>query len=107
MKEDRRESKIGLNMHFFSSNFVPGIHKNELPKFERNKKLLYSPQHKLNGQNSLKMLQQTRKFWAKDDNILLNDVQEEGLALDKEYVPIKRKLEVADKPQAMARTITD
>lgn len=81
-----------LNEKFFDNNFVKGIHKPELPSFKNNAEVLLGID--TDCEQSFRKLWQDRKFWAKNDQMFLNEVESNDKQANPDpfkttHVPIK------------------
>lgn len=109
MEEDRKKRMLEYNMKVFG-NVSIGIHGRELPKFNDASDKKTCNKEWWQKQNSyrenpkfqsLKMMKQSNKFWAKNDDILLADIGEEEAPKDTfktTYEKREYKNQIADKP---------
>jgi len=106
--ENRKKEMVDYNMKTFG-NVAIGIHGKELPKFSQTQNLkeywklgdTYTTQP---ANSSALLLRQTQKYWAKPDELKINDVVAEAPPPDKfkiTHVPKERKTEICEKVQGI------
>lgn len=101
---NRRKKELINDMLSKFGNVTVGIHGQELPKFAETEDSKYWWKLKNNKptptNQSLAQYKQNMKYWARDDQILLADVNTEPAPIDQfkvEHVPQKKKLDIPDK----------
>ena len=108
IEKQRRKEMLENNMKVFG-NVSIGIHGKELPKYHKSmaewwtNKGGYKPNP---SENSLLRFKQSKKYWAKKDNILLCDVVPDEPEIDdfkKKHATLQRKNQVATAPNKIKR----
>ena len=80
VEEDRKKEMVEYNSKTFGKVAI-GVHGKELPKFkdEKDSKVWWKLRSGFTSQphwQSAKEMQQTNKFWAKNDDMLLSDIRD-------------------------------